>query len=181
MQKIAIDLLPTEFRAEEKKKAKFYKIQAAGVVLILLTIFLSSLTIALRILQSQKISQIQTKMSEAEQRISNQKTTQASLLLLKNRLTTINQYLGVPSKQAEIYSLLEKLLPVSSTVNTLSIDKSGEALVLATVPDGISLDNLINNLISKEVNQDKIKGVSIDSLSRAKDGTYRISLKIKTR
>ena len=72
-------------------------------------------------------------------------------------------------------------MPASAAVNTLSVDKSGDALILATIADGISLDNLINSLISKESNEDKITGVSIESLSRAKDGTYRISLKIKTK
>ncbi len=178
MQKIAIDLLPEEFRVQERKKTKFYKIQFAGIALILLTIFLSSLTVALRILQSQQSLQIQTRTKEAEQKISNLKTTQASLLLLKNRLITINQYLGTPSKQAQIYNLVERLMSASSSITTLSVSKSGEVLVVAAAPDGRSLDNLIDSLTSKESNEDKIKKVGIESLSRGRDGAYRLSFKI---
>ncbi len=57
MFKIEINLLPLECRVEENKKARFYKIQAIGVVIILLLIFLSSITVALGVLQSQNLSQ----------------------------------------------------------------------------------------------------------------------------
>lgn len=181
MQKLSIDLLPIEFKAQALKRVRFYKIQAIGVAIILLTTFLSALVVSLRILQSQQIVQVQARLSEAEQKISSRKNTQASLLLLKNRLTTINQYLGTPSKQSRMYNLITKLLPAAVSINTISVDKSGEALVLATIPDGNYLDSLIDNLISKESNEDKIKGVSIESLSRGKEGIYRISFKIKPR
>lgn len=179
MQKIVIDLLPVEFKAEELKKTRFYKIQILGLAIILFTTFLASLTIALRLLQNQQITQMQTKIREAEQKVSNLKTTQASLLLLKNRLATIDKYLETPSKQAQMYNLIEKLLPASVFINTISVDQSGNALVLASLPDGGSLDYLIENLISKETNEDKIKGVSIESLSRGRDGSYRVTFKVK--
>lgn len=179
MAKIAINLLPLEFRAEEIKNAKFYKIQIVGVATILLMIFLSSLTIALRVLQSQNISQIKNKLTQSEQKISNLKNTQASLILLKNRLTTIDQYLGTLSNQTQIYKLITKLLPASISINSISIDKSSEVLVLATAPDRNSLEDLIDNLTSKDSNEDKINQVSLESINRGRDGIYRLSLKIK--
>ena len=51
--KIAINLLPIEFTEQEVKRAKFIKIQTIGVFVILLMVFLSSLSVALVILQSQ--------------------------------------------------------------------------------------------------------------------------------
>lgn len=177
--KIAIDLLPPEFRAEEYKRAKFYKIQTAGVAVILFTVFLSSLTVALRILQSQDLSKLQSRVTQAEEKITGQQNTQVSLLLLKNRLSAINQYLGAPSRQAEMYRLIDKLLPQSAFVSSISVDKTGGVLILATVPDEVALDDLTNSLISPETNQDKIGQVSLESINRGKDGTYRVSLKIK--
>lgn len=179
MTKIAINLLPLEFREQDIKNAKFYKVQIFGVVTILLIVFLSSLAVALRILQSKNITQIQGKVAASEQKISDFKTTQASLFLLKNRITAINQYLGTPSSQVQIYNLINKLLPESVSLNSISVDKSGEVLMLLVAPDADSLDSLVTRLTSKEINEDKIKQVSMESINRGRDGVYRLSIKIK--
>ncbi len=179
MPKIAIDLLPIEFRAQDLKNAKFYKIQTLGVATVLLMTFLASLTVALGILQSQNISQIKNSLTESQQKISGFKNTESSLFLLKNRLATINQYLGTPSLQSEMYKLITKLAPAPVSISSLSVGKSGEVLVLAIAPDGNSLDNLITNLTSPESNENKISQVSLENINRGKDGIYRLSLKVK--
>lgn len=179
MAKIAINLLPIEFTQAEVKKAKFYKIQALGVVVILLMVFLSSLTVSLRILQSHNIKGVQTEVSAREQKISGLKDRQASLLLLKNRLTTISQYLQVPSKQTTNFMLLDKLIPPSVSISSASVDKSGNIIILSLVPDSLSLNNMIDALLDKEQNNNLIKEISLDTISRGRDGTYRVSLSIK--
>ena len=63
MSQIAINLLPYEFREQEIKRTKFYKLQSIGIGIIMLMVFLSSLTVALRVLQSQNISQIQKQVA----------------------------------------------------------------------------------------------------------------------
>lgn len=181
MAKIAINLLPTEFLAQEITRSKFIKIQTIGVVFILMMIFLSSLTIALRILRSQSIVQIQNRLAKSEQRITNLKDAQGSLLLLKNRLVAINQYLESPSKQAQMFNLINGLLPASVSVSSVAVDKDGGVLVLATTSDSSSLDQTISNLISQEKNQDKISQVSVESLGRGRDGIYRLSFKVRPR
>lgn len=180
MTRISINLLPPEVLAKEQKEARFYKIQAIGIVIILIMIFLTSLTLALGILQSRNISVAQANIAGTEQKISSLKDTEASLFLLKNRLTTINEYLGVPSKQSSAYRLIDRLVPPQIAVNTISIGSTGEISLMALVPDGVSLDALMTNLTTKEQNEDKISQVSIENLSRGKDGFYRISLRIKT-
>lgn len=181
MAKISINLLPPEFTQQELQRSKFYKVQAIGVATVLVMTFLTSLTLALRILQSANIKQVQTKLNQAEQRVLGLKSTQGSLLLLKNRLTTISQYLGTPSKQTSLYKLIDKLMPSSVSVNALSIDKTGAVVMTILAPDSLSLDNLMTNLTSAEENGDKIKEVSIESLNRGRDGIYRISLKVKAK
>lgn len=177
--KIAINLLPSEIIAREIKKTRFYKIQAIGVGVILVMIFLASLTIALRILQSQNITNVQASIAETEQRVSGLKNTQASLLLLKNRLSVIDKYFGVPSRQTATFELIDELIPPAVIINAININKTDEVVLLALVPDAQSLDALMNNLTEKQNNGDKIRQVSVESLSRGKDGFYRISLKIR--
>lgn len=179
MAKISINLLPPEVVAEQLKRTKFYKIQSAGIAIILLMTFLTSLTVAFRILQSRNIVAAQSKLDESSKQVSAYKSTEASLFILKNRLTVIDQYLGVPSEQSAIYRLIDKLIPSSVAVNSLTINKTGDVIVLSSVPDSVALDNLVNNLTSKESNEGKISQVSIDSLNRGRDGMYRVSLKLK--
>lgn len=179
--RIAINLLPPEIRAQEVKKAKFYKIQFAGVTVILVMVFLSSLTVVLRILQSRNIAEVEANLNQIQQRVSDLKDTEASAFLLKNRLMVINQYLGVSSKQSSMYKLVDKLIPPSVIVNAVNVDKKGDTVFLAVAPDPLSLDILIESLISKESNEDKISNISLESLNRGRDGFYRISFTIKSK
>lgn len=178
MAKISINLLPPEALAEEAKKTKFYKIQFAGIAVILIMVFLTSLTLALQILQSRNITVAKAQLAQEEQKVSSLKNTQASLFLLKDRLTVIDQYMGVPSKQSALYRLIEKLVPASVAVNSIIIDKAGDITLSAWVADSAILDDLMNNLFAKDYSENKINQVSIQSLSRGRDGLYRTSFKI---
>lgn len=177
---ISINLLPSEYLSEEIKSAKFYKIQTIGVSIILITIFLASLTVALRILQSSNISAVQSRLNESEGKILALKDRQSSLVLLKNRISAISQNLGVVSKQNSMYILLEELIPKGVSITSQAIDKEGNAQVAGLVSDSDTLDSLIFALTSTERNQGKISKVSIESLSRGRDGFFRISLKINS-
>ena len=179
MAKISINLLPPEIMAQEVKRAKFFKVQFAGIAIVLAMVFLASLTLALRILQSRSIAVIQATLAQEEQKVSDLKDTQASLFLLKNRLNVINQYFGTSSQQSSMYKLLDKLIPVSVLINAITVDKTGGIILLATVPDSLVLDNLVSNLTTQETNEGKISQVSVETLSRGQDDFYRISFKIK--
>jgi len=137
--KLSINLLPVEFTAEEVKRAKFYKIQTLGVGIILFMIFLASITVSLRILQSHNINLVQAKLSEEEEKINSLKDRQASLLILKNRLTAVNQYLGVSSKQSDMFKLINQLLPSSITISSLAVDRLGQVSISAVVQNEVIL------------------------------------------
>lgn len=179
MAKISINLLPIEFREQQAKKAKFYKIQTIGVVIILSMVFLSSLTVSLRILQSQNILRIQKRVAQAEEKVSSFKNTQGSLILLKDRLITINQYLGNPSQQSQMYKLIGELQPTAISVSSISVGKAGDIIMSAITKDSSALDDFISDMISKDKNQDKISQVSLETISRGRDGIYRLSFSIK--
>lgn len=179
MSLISINLLPEEFIVEQTKKLKFVKIQSISIAILLLTFFLASLTIALRVLQSQRINQVQGKLTEIESQISGYKTVEDNVVLLKKRIGSINQYLGVSSKGALIYEFVEKNIPSRIIINSLTIDKSGDVFLTLVLPDSISLDAIVNGLLEAQTEKVKIKEISLDGLSRGRDGTYRLSLKLK--
>lgn len=175
---ISIDLLPLEFKQENIKKAKFYKIQAIGVFIILFVVFVASLTVALRFLQSQRISQVNESLTENESKIADLQGTENLLILLKNRLTTINEYLGIASTQVKMYDLIDKLLPSSISLTSVSVNNKGEILLSATTLSGDGVDELVERLTDPEINEDKISSVSLENLNRGRDGIYRMSFKI---
>lgn len=178
MEKISINLLPQEFIAEQIQKTRFYKIQSAGIFVVLAMIFLSILVVSLRVLQSNQLNTAGAKASEVEQRVTNLSERQSSLIFLKDRLQSIGQYIGVSSKQAVMYDLISELLPQPLSVNQISIGGGGEVLFSATAPSLESIDQLIEDLLDKERNEDKISSVAIDALNRGRDGIYRVSFKI---
>lgn len=177
--KISINLLPVEVLTKQLSKAKYNKVQAIGIIVIMTMVFLSLATIALRIVQNKSIVDISTKVAAAQQQVSSLKNTQATLLLLKNRLQTISLYWGVPSGQTALYQLINELVPSSVVIDSIGIDKSGEVTFLALAPDSNSLEALMENLTSKEASEGKISQISIDSLSRGRDSFFRISFKVQ--
>lgn len=179
MAKVLINLLPPEFTAEELKRTKFYRVQSFGITAVLLMIFLSSLTVSLRILQSQGIEIIQGRVLGAEEKITDLKEKQASLIFLKNRLDILQKYLGTQSKTVSLYQFLTNQIPNSAQMDSVSVDKEGNMLALLHFQDILEFDNFIANLLDPEKNEGKIKEVSLDSLSRGRDGLFRVSLKIE--
>lgn len=177
--KISINLLPSEILEKELKQTSFYKIQFIGIAVILIMVFLSSLSVALRILQNKNISVARVALNELQQKVTGLKDTQESLFLLKNRLAVISKYLGISSGQTEIYNLLERLIPPFVVINTVTIANTGNVALIATAPDVTSLDTLITNLTAKDSNEGKINIVSVENLSRGRDGFYRVSFEIK--
>lgn len=178
-QNFSINLLPVEFITEEAKKNKFYKLQALGIALVLFMIFLSILTISLRIFQSNTIKSAQVTAANAEGKVSAQADKQAQLVLLKNRLNAIDQYLGTSSKQVEMYNLLDSLIPSSFTVNTISVGVDGKILISAVTFDPFALDSMFSAFLDKEKNEGKISKVAIENISRGRDGIFRVSFSVE--
>ncbi len=147
--------------------------------MILFLIFLSSLTVALKILQTQRLKQTENQLNDATQRVVSYKDRQVTLTALKNRLTAIDKYIGVTSLQAGLLNLINTILPSSAAVSALVIDRSGEIVLSATVSSSSDLDQIINSLTDKDKNHGKISQVSIESLNRSRDGAFRVNLKIK--
>ncbi len=181
MGKISINLLPAEFTQEEIKKGKFYKIQFIGISIILLMIFLSIVIISLRIFQSNRVRSVQIQAFEAEEKVASYSSKEASLVLLKNRLSAIQTYLGTSSKQAEMYNLVNSLLPPGLVLGAVSVGRQGAVSISALAPDAKTIDRIFSDLLDKEKNESKISKVSIEALNRGRDGIFRVSFKVEAK
>lgn len=178
MEKININLLPLEVAQVQKAQSKFQRVQSLSVATILGMIFLASLTFSLGILQNKSIKEAKASLQVAEDKVSQFKNVEGSLLVLKNRIDLVSDLSSTPSKQRLIFNLVSNLLPPSASINALAVDRSGTLTMTIVASNGVTLDEFITNLITPEKNEGNITKVEMDSFSRGRDGTYRASLKI---
>lgn len=178
-EKISINLLPDEFIAEELKKGKFYRVQAIGIFIILFMIFLSMLTVSLRVFQSSGIKSSEVILANAQSKVNSHSSKQTKLVYLKNRLEVISKELGISSKQVEMYGLVESLLPTSVNVITESIGTDGKILISAVVPDPVVLDSMFSDLLNVEKNEGKISKIVVEGIGRGRDNSFRVNFTIE--
>ncbi|MDP3973857.1 MAG: hypothetical protein Q8P92_03410 [Candidatus Daviesbacteria bacterium] len=179
--KITINLLPHLEPKNVAAQRRFQKVQLISTLVILLLFFAVSTSFALTILQKANLDKATRQVSDSEKAVSQQQSKEVSLTVLKNRLVSIDQIQSVPSKHREIFTLVNNLTPQSIFANSLSTDKSGNLIVSFISASIVDLDLFIEDLINKDKNEGKIASVDVDSLSRGRDGIYRISLKISTK
>lgn len=178
MQRISINLLPLDFTKARFEQEKFSHIQTFGIILITLFIFVAIASFAFRFIQSQNIDKLQKQLNGYEERLLTLQKREASVVILKNRLTTISQLTSTQSVNKSMYELMNSLTPVSIIINSLIIDTNGNMLLSGNTSDVFSLDSYLLSLVNKEKNKDRISGATLENLSRGKDGIYRFSLKI---
>ena len=175
---MSINLLPVSFRQLQQQNSKFYKIQTISIFLLLSLIFLTSIAVALRFLQTQQIKAAEVNLQQSNDKVSSLKSREEALFIVKNRLTAIDQISNIPSKQRAIYNLVNQLIPASLSLSLVSVDASGNMIVSIVAPNFTALDGLLSDLTNKEKNENQISKVSLESFSRSRDGLYRASLKI---
>lgn len=173
MAKININLLPAEDALKQKREKRFLLVQRVSSALLVMLIFLTAVTFGLKHLQRQNIQNLQSLAQQEETKVANFKSKESALFVLKNRLTTISQVVATSGIQADIYDLVVRGLPPSVAVSSLSIDKAGNITSSLVFPDGKTFDELLSKLLSKA------QKIEVESLSRGRDGIYRVSLKVQ--
>lgn len=181
MAKLSINLLPAEYANIYSSNVRFQKIQRIGIGILILLIFLSSLTFALSLLQNSNILQANTNLQAAENAVSQFKFQEESLVLLKDRLNNLQRISSTPSRSNIMYNLINILMPVSLTPTLIVTDTFGNISLTVVTINSTDVDNFILTLINPQKNQGLVSKVDIESLSRGKDGVYRVNLKIFTK
>lgn len=177
---IHINLLPPEFAAAQKQGEKFLLVQSISVVMLLIFIFLATVTVAIRVLQHQSFSAVQTEADSLTQKVDGFKNKESALVLLKEKLNAINSIESKPSKQSSLYYLIAQLIPADTSIGSLNIDKTGNVIFSLVSPDVNSLENLLAKLNSEEA-EAQFSKVVIESLGRGRDESLRINLKVTSK
>ena len=178
---ILINLLPQEFTKLQIEQAKYYKLRLIAVVSLMLMVFLTSVTVALRILQSRNIEAARFTLQAAETKVSQFKQTEVSLVVLKDRLDNINQIISTSSNQNDMYNLINDLIPPSVSLDLITVDRKGNVALSISGGDASTLDDFISSLVDDSKNESMISSVEVDSFSRSRESFYRVSLKISPR
>jgi Tfp pilus assembly protein PilN len=180
MKGISINLLPEIEVSVRKQTQKNQLIKTISISTLLLLFFLSSLILTLRVLQTRTITRIQSEAFASEQQIEGLKDKESILVLLKDRLDQIEKISGVPSKQREMYEQVVNKLPASISYSAIAIDAGGNLSLAVVAPSQAELTNLFKVLESEETFE-KVANISVESLSRGKDNSYRASLEISSK
>ena len=177
MAGLTINLLPAQFRVDQKAQKKFQIIQKSSIAALMLFIFLASSITAFRILKSQEVSRLETQVKQEEEKVLSKKTSETILVVLKNRLSLINQIEKSGSNNTLIFQQISSLIPAEIQISTLSVDRSGNMAIAIVAPGTQSLERMIASLTSKEAFE-LISKVELESLSRGREGNFRSNLKI---
>lgn len=175
---ISLNLLPIEYLTSRLKDKKFYKVQIIGTSVVLVLIFLSSLTFALGIFQSQNIKQVQASLSNTESKIAGYKNVEGSLIIVKNRLQVISQFGELPSKQRESFEKIVSIIPSEMLISSFNVDSSGNVLITVISPTAQLIDEMMEKVLSASEYK-FIAKLIIDSLNRGRDGLFRATLKFE--
>ena len=177
MTGLTINLLPAQFRVDQKAQKKFQIIQKSSIAVLMLFIFLASGATAFRILKVQDISRLEDQVKQEEEKVLSKKTGETVLVVLKNRLSLINQIEKSGANKTLIYQQISGLIPADVQISTLTVDRSGNMAIAIIAPGTQSLERMLSSLTSKEAFK-LISKVELESLSRGREGIFRSNLKI---
>lgn len=170
MDKIKINLLPPEIKDKAKKEAKQSLINKISIALLGVLILMTSSILAMVIFQGGTVNLLNTEIEKEKSRIQNLSSAEAIVLLLKNRIDSINQFTNKRYKQREVYDLLTPLFPQGVVLKTIAINKTTKVAVTGQTDNTFPLQTLFDDLIDPETNQGKINSVTVESLNTNRAG-----------
>lgn len=178
MINISINLLPKEILLQRQQNTKLRFLTVLSMGLLILLIFLSSATLAMRIAQNLEFRKASDNVVYAQEREASLKSKEAQLVFLKERLSLIDSFSQKDKKIKEMFNLVLNLIPLDIQISELSVDKTGNMVILLSTNNLFSLEKMTEDLGNKEKNSNLIKKISMEGLTRGKDGIFRFSLKI---
>lgn len=179
MAKLSINLLPVEVIASTKTQAKFAYINQLCIFLIIALILLTAGLLSIRLIQGRKLSQTKNDFTQIAQQVESLSSQESLLSTVKNRLQAITTLMNQESKQIKMFNLILGLKPSNVNLTYLSFDKSGNTLFSGESSTSAQLDQLFNNLMSPDTNQNSIKSVTAESVSRGITEQYKFDLTIQ--
>lgn len=175
---ISVNLLPQEIIMQRKQGSKIALINKLSIGTLVILVFSTSATLALRVSQNFQLTREQTNVAYAEEKVTSLSQTEQDLLLLKQRLGDIKAILGGDTKRTATFNTVVYLTPPSVQISSVAVDKSGNMVMTLSSNSLTAVETLISNLSDTEKNAGLISRADLDSLSLGRDALYRFSLKV---
>ena len=178
MTKILVNLLPKEVILQRKQSSKLSTASKISFMLLVILIFFTSATLALRISQVYQLNTAQAGVVKAEEKLASLRDKEGQITVLKQRLNSIQSLIGSDDKKKSIFNLIVYLTPTELQVSDLAVDKNGNVVVSFYGSSLVAMETLISSLADQEKNFDLISKVELEGLSLGKDSVYRFSMKV---
>lgn len=181
MDKLRINLIPPEIKERAKRDLRRSTISRISVGLLGILILLTSIILAIVIFQGARLGALSSEIEQEKSKIGSLKDKEAVMHLLKNRIDTINQFTQNKYKQGEVYDLMTSLFSPGITLSSMRIDKGSKVTVTGDTGSTASLQNFFDNLTDPKINEGKVSGVNVESLSKNPKGSIRFDLGVTLR
>lgn len=174
----SINLVGAQETGNVRRHKRVFVLRVISLVFLSFVAVVSIILFVLNIRVS--TSSIKNEQAFVTRNISLQKDKFAKLNLLNDRLKGIRQVLkDRKNYTATVNSILDQV-PSGASASTLSINKDGITLTVAS-GSLLSINKFLNNVIDLSIQKRLIKDMVIESLSiDTKTGIYSLSIKAKT-
>lgn len=176
--RLMINLLPLEIILNRKQHFKLKFISKISIIVLLILIFFTSSTLALRFSQTFELKEAEQGLAMAETKVTDLKDKEGQAIALKKRLDSISSILGSDNLRKAIFNMIIYLVPPNMQVLEVNVGKNGDMNIDLESASLSSIQILIDGLGDKEKNSDLISKVDLDGLSLGKNAVYHFSLKI---
>lgn len=181
MTQISVNLLPQEVILQRSQSSKLSKVTKLSFGLLVVLIFFTSATLALRVSQMYQLNQTQQGLARAQERLAGFQNKEGQMVVLKQRLDAIQSLIGTDEGKKSIFNLIVYLTPSDMQISDLTVDRNSNLMVSFSSPSLVAVETLISSLGDTGKNFDLISKVHLEGLSYGKDSVYRFTLKITSK
>lgn len=174
----SVNLLPPEILLQRRQSSKLSFINTLSIVALIVLVFFTSATFALRLSQNLEFKKIETNFARAEEKVTGFKDQEGQIIMLKERLKNIQTLSAGDLKIKNIFNVIIYLIPPEIQISEISISRNGTVNLTINSSSLDSLNTFFSNLENKEKNSDLVAQIYLDGLSIGRDFVYKLSLKI---
>jgi|SRR3972149_1262491 len=169
-----INLLPSEEKTAERIDLARKKLLFVSIAVLVFTAILTLATLVFftRLVSARKDMFAKVEGSTAQ--ISNLKTTEELITVVKHKASTANQIISTRSNVSYVFEQLKQIIPQEVYFSDLRIS-SGKIVISGKAKSSKDMNGLIANLTSEE-GAIIVSDVTIDSLSSDETGAYTFAV-----
>lgn len=178
MAELNVNLLPTEILVGRKSRG-LSVVNKISIVVLGLLILISVATFYLTVSQSAQIKAANDKLAQSQNQLSQYKTTESNLVVLKQQLREIQNILATDSNRKMLFDNLITNLPQGVSITSVELDKNNNLTVGVSSTSLDTISSFLGNFTDDSKRLKQIKQVDLDLLNWGKDGVYKASLKVE--